>query len=241
MCEVAFSSRCHAADGSVHCNFFFFLKSNKINFLSSFNWEKLFFLLTVGSYCWFSCHYSHKLQTKSTKLLAETFLEEHLWVWNRNMPWHRFTAPTVYAIWQITEFCSVCSLIAKAPRTKTTLQCVCSSLLASVCGPCWISVIMGPWQPADEITGANLYRHPEARLRSCWGQTHTPMGSKRHTQATIIMPAHCLLHFCNSCFFSPCSEERRYLISWLLHLVAISSYCNLTEQTDSLLEGFTIQ
>lgn len=64
---------------------------------------------TVGLYCWFSCHYSR----------IETFPEEHLWVWNRNMPWHRFTAPTVYAIWQITEFCSVCGLIAKEPRTKT--------------------------------------------------------------------------------------------------------------------------
>lgn len=150
------------------------------------------------------------------------------------MPWHRFTAPTVYAIWQITEFCSVCSLIAKAPRTKTAPQCVCGSLLASVCGPSWISVIMGPWQPADEITGANLYRHPEARLRSCWGQTHTLMGSKRHTQATVITLAHCP-------FFSPCSEERGYLIRRLLHLVAISSYCNLTEQTDILLESFSIQ
>lgn len=77
--------------------------------------------------------------------------------------------------------------ITKPPNTEQTVVflCVflCGSPLAAWVGPSLVLAIMGPWQAVDEITGAHLYWHPEAYLRSGWGQrqTHTYSCAQIHT------------------------------------------------------------
>lgn len=80
--------------------------------------------------------------------------------------------------------------------TKTKQPAVCMwQPAASLLGPSLVLVIMGPWQAVDEITGAHLYRHPEAHLRSWWGQRQTHTNTVVHTQAHKNNHAdlHCLL------------------------------------------------
>lgn len=105
------------------------------------------------------------------------------------------------------------------------------------------------WQPACQRVWPLLdLRHDGALAASGWDywcqslqaprgtsevmlrtDTHTLMASKRHTQATVIMRL--TVCYISAIFPFSCSEERGCLISWLLHLVAASSYCSLTEHT----------
>lgn len=131
----------------------------------------------------------------------------------------------------MSEFSQWAAPISKPQKTNHAVVCMWQPA-SSLRVLSWVFVLMRTWQAVDEITGAHLNRHPEAHLRSWWGQrqTHTCSWAHKdtHTQVKASMQTclHCLLLSMAVCFSTQC-EDRTYLVIWLLHLVVMYCHCNL--------------
>lgn len=98
----------------------------------------------------------------------------------------------------MSEFSQWAAPISKPQKTNHAVVCMWQPA-SSLRVLSWVFVLMRTWQAVDEITGAHLNRHPEAHLRSWWGQsqTHTCSWAHKdtHTQVKASMQTclHCLL------------------------------------------------